>query len=608
MIYFSAGVKKFFHENRIRIFWSVLLGLASTFFFISWITPLLLNGKDFSGRSLPIQILLLVGTWILAFLILYFILWLSEKIVQNQKVQRNITRLLDFLNAIKPIQLAGAVITIGLLLLLLILHLRLVFFPYQMEFREGAIVLTTEAFLKGINPWALENNLTYINVYGIVYNALVFPFAAILGNSLWIHRLISFLAVIGQLVLVVRVMRLSGISWLYTGFAAVFLWLGQIYYTTPMARPDTLGQFFFLLTILLPLLGNYSTKSLILSLLFGWLGFFTKPYFVLGLPLVAVYLFLFKNKLRAIGYAFAGVLLIALSSLVVNNFFEAYFLNVVFSHIADTNSIYEFLVYQTIRYLGEYWSVLLVAFIAVITSAAGVRFGKIEKFPVDFNLQKPLLSFKLDILLFCLLISCVLIFASLGRHNGTRMAYYYQLISPFLIILVFGILTRHPQARGAAIICVSINLIFHAYGNLKPDLQPWPVDYWQKIQSSLQQSREVIHSPAITYEVMKAGMPVMNSGQTSYFYPYPQRDFFLYPPKEKIQEIGDEFFATLAQRIANREYDIILVDDPYPAFAKRRYYETYYSPGEVITISMPHTEQIWPIRLMTPRLEEVPVP
>lgn len=604
----AAGINKFFNQNRIRISWSVILGIVSTIIFINQITPLLMGGKEFSGRSLPFQLFLLAASSIFTSLILYFVLSLSGKLVKNQKVQRNITRVLDYLNGRKSIQLVGALIAIGLLLLLLVLHLRLVFFPYQMEFREGAIVLTTEAFLKGINPWAIENNLTYINVYGIVYNALVLPFAAVLGNSLWIHRLISLMAVIGQLVLVAKVMRQRGISWLFIGFACVFLWLGQIYYTTPMARPDTLGQFFFLLTILLPLLKNFSTKSLILSLLFGWLGFFTKPYFVLGLPLVAVYLFLFENKLRAIGYAFAGVLLIALSSLVVNHFFEAYFLNVVFSHIADTNSIYEYLVYQTVRYGGEYWSVLLVAFIAMISAAASVRFKRITDFPVEFNLRKPFLRFKLDILLFCLLISCVLIIASLGRHNGNRMAYYYQLISPFLLILVFGILTRYPQTSGVAILCISINLLFHGYGNLKPDLQPWPVENWQKIQRYLQQANEVIHSPAITYEVMKAGLPVMNSGQTSYFYPYPQSDFFLYPPKEQIREIGDDFFATLAQRIANREYDIILVDDPYPAFAKRRYYETYYTPGEVINLSMPHTEQMWPIRLMTPRMEEVFTP
>ncbi len=608
MVDFPAGIKTFFHKNLIRLFWSGILGLASTLLFIDQITPLLLGGKNFSGRSPEIQVLILVGFWLAGLLTFFIILWLSEKIYQNHKVQQIVSSLLDILNKSKAIHLTGGVVVIGLLLLLLILHLRLVFYPYQMEFREGAIVLTTEAFLKGINPWSLENNLTYINVYGIVYNALALPFAAFLGNSLWIHRFMSFLAVIGQLWLVVKVMRQKGIAWLFAGFASIFLWLGQIYYTTPMARPDTLGQLFFLLTIFLPVLGNFSKKSLFFSLLFGWLGFFTKPYFVLGLPLVTMYLFLFENKLRAIGYAIIGILWIVISSLLVNHFFEAYFLNVVFSHIADTNSIYEYLVYQTVRYITEYWSILLVAFIALIASSVNLRISKFGKFPVNFNPQKPFLLFKMDFLLFCLLISCVLVYASLGRHNGNRMAYYYQLISPFLIILVFDILTRYPQVRAVAILIISINLIFHSYGNLKPDLQAWPVDNWQKIQAILKQSNEVIHSPAITYEVMKAGLPVMNSGQTSYFYPYPQSDFFLYPPKEKIQKIGDEFFANLARRIANREYDMILVDEPYPAFAKRRYYKTYYTPGEIINISMPHTEQVWPIRLMTPIMEEVSAP
>lgn len=567
-----------------------------------------MQGKAFFGRSLPVQITLLIGIWLAGFLLLSVLFWAIGKIVNHRTIREKTIRALDILSTSRPLFKIGMVTATALLALLAILHLRLVFYPYQMEFREGAIVLTTQAFLEGINPWSLENNLTYINVYGIVYNAVVLPFAALFGNTLWIHRLVSFLAVIGQLILIASVMRKKGIRWLYVLFTAVYIWLGQIYYTTPMARPDTLGQLFFLLTILLPVLGNFSRRSLIFSILFGWLGFFTKPYFVLGFPLVAAYLFLFENKRTAILYALAGGVLIGISSLVINHFFEAYFLNVIFSHVADTNSIYEFMLKQSARFVGEYWSILSIALVAVIIAAVGIKLDEFRGHILNFKAKQPFFYFKMDILLFCLLIAAVLIYASLGRHNGTQMAYYYQLISPFLLILVFGYLERHPQLSGLAVICISINLIFHGWGNLKPDLKPWPTENWIRIQHYLEGQTEVIHSPAITYEVMKAGIPVMNSGQTSYFYPYPKSDFFLYPSKDRIAQIGDAFFAELAQRIAAQEYDIILVDAPYPAFAKRKYYETYYQPGEEIVISMPHTEQTWPIQVMTPIQKDATAP
>ncbi len=172
-----------------------------------------------------------------------------------------------------------------------------------------------------MNSWKLENNPIYLNVYGFVYNLVLLPFAWLLGNKVWIYRLGSFLAIIGQMVLIARVLRKFGIRWMLTAASLEFLWLGQIYYTTPLARPDALGQFLFLAAILIPWQQNFSKKSLILSAACGWLGFFTKPYFILGSGLVAAYLFLFVSKKKGLLYSLGLGASLLVAAVVVENCF-----------------------------------------------------------------------------------------------------------------------------------------------------------------------------------------------------------------------------------------------------------------------------------------------
>ena len=76
-------------------------------------------------------------------------------------------------------------------LLILAVQIKIITFPYPLELREGAIKLSTHTLLNGVNPYALANNPIYINGFGLLYNLLVLPFAALFGNLLQLHRLIN---------------------------------------------------------------------------------------------------------------------------------------------------------------------------------------------------------------------------------------------------------------------------------------------------------------------------------------------------------------------------------------------------------------------------------
>jgi hypothetical protein len=70
-------------------------------------------------------------------------------------------------------------------------HYELITFPYLVDSFESAMLLTTDLMLKGENPYALENMPLAINVYGINYHLVVYPFARLWGATLLVHRAVA---------------------------------------------------------------------------------------------------------------------------------------------------------------------------------------------------------------------------------------------------------------------------------------------------------------------------------------------------------------------------------------------------------------------------------
>lgn len=597
-------MKGYLHKNEKRLLFYTLMGALAASFTTEPLFNFVFRSKDFAGRSMSIQILASVVIALTEMMLFLCLDWLFQRYVMPSGVQRKIWNIVDsglhFLNSTRVPKAAGWLTVVVIGGVLLAVHLRLVFFPYQMEYREGAILLTGDAFLRGINPWALEINPIYINVYGFIYNLLVLPFAWMLGNKLWIYRLISFLAIAGQIWIIARVMRSRQISWVWVSFAGLFVWLGQIFYTTPLARPDTLGQFFFLLTLFIPLLGNFSTKSLWISGACGLLAFYTKPYFVLGVALVALYTFLFVNKKKGLVYGsvFLGGFLF--SALLVNRIGEAYFLNVYFSHLADTNQIYAYMLKQSQKFARDNWSLLLMALIAILKAV----FDQPNQLPrIQIHLKKmaqPLFSAPMDFNLFNLFLSGVLIYFSLGRHNGTMQAYYYQLLTPFLVIVIFQYLQRHPKLGGLALVLVAVNLLTQGYENLKPDLVTYDTQSWKKIETYLTGKKNVRNSPCAVTELVYQQIPVKNSGQSEYFFPYPENQTFFYPNLERIRQVGDAYLASDRQQLQAGNFDLVMIEGTDINYFKDPIIAQKYQKVDTITFDMPHVFQSWQVDIYLP--------
>ena len=140
-------------------------------------------------------------------------------------------------------------------------------------YREGANMLLTEYILKGRNPFMLMNQPLMNTNKGAFYNLLVVPFAAIFGNTLALHRVISIVFILLSCGLVGWCLRYFKISWPISIAGGTIVFAGLLFYIGPTARADGLGTFLYLVSGLIPFMRKFDRQGLLISATAGILAF-----------------------------------------------------------------------------------------------------------------------------------------------------------------------------------------------------------------------------------------------------------------------------------------------------------------------------------------------
>jgi hypothetical protein len=599
-------------ENKInqllgpkRVFFSLLFSVAVAWGFKDTITLFLLGGKSFSGRSFIGQVgivgLIIIFSFIFWGSVVNIFGWLFSRYSMwfNQKLELiglwvNRIVLKRSIVWVFPI-LAG--------IILLITQIRLISFPYELEYREGAVLLTTEGLLHGINPYTLENNPIYINVYGAVYNLFVLPFAFLFGNSLALHRIVSALFTFCQVGLIIAILRQRKTSWLFAVIAGLFIWLGQMASTSPLARPDTLGEFLFLCSLFIPYYFGFKPLSVIFGVVFGIIGFYTKPYFILGIPILLGYIFLFISKKEAILGGIGSLIGLVATALIVNRFFEAYFLNTIYSHIADAGDSLPYLIGQIITFAQNYWSILLVSGLGLLGLVVKAEIRTISRLlKIDIShLARPLLALEFNFFIFCLIPPAILIISSMGKHTGATQIYFYQLLTPFVMIPFISWVNSMNWQKGFVLVLVMINLITHSLQTLAPDLDFSVTPGWNRLTQILSNRSHVLNSPVSVSILTSINQPVMDSGQTWYYRKISMTPSWFYPDLDHWKQIDRDFLNSIQTDISQKRYDLIMLDPMNKYQIDTNLVQTYYQQDGEITVEMPHTSQIWRIELWVPK-------
>jgi hypothetical protein len=558
---------------------------------------------------------------------------------------------------------------------LLLNHYKIIVNPFQNEFREGAILLTTKALLSGINPYDLANQPQYTNVYGIFYHLLVYPLAKIFGLSLPIHRILSGLFIVSTCIGTFGILyKKLQVSWLLSLSASTILYAQLIYLVNPLARPDGLGLFIFLTGLYIPWQYQFSRLSLLASVVLGILGLLTKPYFFLLIPYIGVYLFLFKSKLKSIKYGLLALATLLFTVVVINLFFKSYFNNTFFAHLnAPIGNIllndpyFSFIQFR--RYIQHNLGVSIVcllipSILILLTVNSFIRnkfshkniYNSLPKIKFNLtNLDQPLVEInkpifiitvdldkkdldetdestvnqELGFIIFCLLMSMLVFFGRMGHHHGNWLIYIHQLISPFLLILIFKAIDyqwRSPinltqisfikSKRIEELLQQSFQdlyrLIFaglivlnlctlttndfmyeFSYGN----------EQWSRLSNLLAKHQNILNSPAITSLLIEQNKPVYDSGLSEYFRDgIKSRKVFGIPfvMDQKTKDRFQEFKGSIESQVKSKQFDLLVLTPNYSPFISENLVKQYYHLSVTMPAPMLFTLQNYELEIWEP--------
>jgi hypothetical protein len=481
--------------------------------------------------------------------------------------------------------------------------------PYPIEYREGAAQVMTQFLVHGQNPFTLENQPLGMNNYGILYAAIVWPLAALFGNTLLIHRAVSFAFILLTGGLVYQAIHKSSRD---AGMAAACAALAAIALATRGglgAFPSSAGTFIFMAALLIPAQRSFSCRSLMFSALLGLLAFYTKPYFVLCFGTVATYVFIFVSRRRALLYAAVFIALFAAAFFVVRAWLPLYFVDVLASNLSNTTRVPEYLVKQLRQLLKEFYPAALLGIIALVAAipalrARGTRSLSLLSPSKLAASDRPVLSTPLDYFAYAFVVSTAAFIFVLGLHVGNYMAYAYQLMLPPFVIWLGRLFARPGRWVWIQVPLLILNLFTFSAARLDPAfLSQGSARPWARLYEYVDRSTRVLNSPVLVPEMIRRDMPVLDSGQTEYFYNvnrelYPGNNL-LGPSYETLAGRGQQYLSSVNDAIANQAFDAIMVTDQLNIF-DQNLMSRYYQPTLSMAVNMPQTDHEWTIDVWTP--------
>lgn len=476
----------------------------------------------------------------------------------------------------KTSQIVFAIFLIFFAIRLFLYHYHLVIFPYSAMLREGAMMTSTDALVKGLNPYAMALQPQYVNEYGIIYPLLVWPLAKIFGTTILIHRIVTAISILISCLLIFLVLVRMRIPILLNIWAILMLYSSLLYpgTSTPCIDPAATGMFLFLVTIFVPWFCRYSYKSLIISMLCGILAFYTKPYLVLGIPIIGSYLFLFVSKEKGLFYTFLWLLLTLLSVILVNQTLPAYFDNCFFvsANMGPSWESMDRLYLQIHLYTGLHqWVLLLMAvFILGFTFEFFLRnpidriLKNIRQFFLNIRInafKEPLIKLNFPLVVYAGLCSAFVLYMSLGRHGGAMLWYFFQLLSPFFLITAVWLFSRHLLWPIWCVLFLILTLhtmtIDQGDKWFDKDLLGWP-----QLSQLVSQHQHILNTPLIAPLLIEQHKEVYDNGQAEYFLSGGQRNYWMKGVFKEDQQVYLQqmiFFTNIKLMVENKEYDLILL-------------------------------------------------
>jgi len=478
--------------------------------------------------------------------------------------------------------------------------------PYQIGYREGAPQVITQMLINGQNFSTFEYQPLGYNAYGLGYHAAVLPFAMTFGNTLFIHRAVSFIFILLSTAVGFWVVFHQRCNAALALINSAFIMVAFMGWGGVGSAPTTMGTFLFLAATFIPFIWSFNNKSLILSAILALIAFHTKAYFVLSFGIVAAYLFLFISKKKAIGYGILFLALFAIAFAVIRVAYPLYFINIIHGNASNTFRTFERL-YTQLFWLTVYFLPALLLTGSMLWNESQTRKNASSPARAGFNLpdlSKPLINIRPDYLLHAFIVSLSAFVLILGSHIGNYLAYSYELVVPTFLFWFF---VNFDQKRTLTVISASlivINLFYWQYITLNPQMlaQRSSVE-WKKVFSYLDPSLNILNSPTLASRMIELGMMPVDSGQTDVYYLMDSYPFnaLMGPSYEEYFNDGIAYTDAINASISAREYDLIITTKDVDVFYDVNLIVEHYEMIDQLILYMPATEQKWVAEVWEPK-------
>lgn len=449
-------------------------------------------------------------------------------------------------------------------------HFKLISHAFPLDYNETGMLVITSTIAQGDNPYSLESQPARMSLYPALYNVLVAPLSHVFGNTLELHRAVAGVFIIGCSALCFYLCRRESGTRTDSFVAAALVYAALLFYSTPIASPNSFGLFLFLCAITVPWVNNFSTRSLVVTILLGILAFFTKQYFIASLGYVALYLFLAESKKHGVYFGLAALAALIVALALVCYLLPFYLQNTFFAVGLSAKSASSDKI--VIPQFGEYANIYLPLLAIVVVAIVRNFYSGVIKKPLHrqdaqkpfflnlADLDKPLLLHKPNYIWVCFACSVMITALVLGKNAGNHLTYLFQLISPFLLVGTFALISGVPKWRWPFRVLV-VFALFNSYFMLPTDFSVDEAS-WSIIRKEIAEADEIYASTLVLQEILKKDATVYEDGHTRYFVFSRNLPSWLGSTDQAhtVQEVWARYVELIQGKIRNQEFDLLLMD------------------------------------------------
>jgi hypothetical protein len=478
--------------------------------------------------------------------------------------------------------------------------------PFQHEFREGAMAATAYALRLGLNPFSLKHQPQFVNVYGPLYPVITALLAKDPQSSFIVARVVSSAAIVANcLVLSWWISRVSspliaigaGVCFLFHqldassgGFPAS---LGTLLLVAPIAWIDVRGA---------------TVKRVVGGGLIGALAFMTKPYFiVVSVILGLVSLTRLSWRATLLYGVLTGVTLIGVF-LAYAYLFPALWINTILHHMAVVRFDPQYRSEQVAFFARQTWP-LLCSFV-VFLIALSLRYCR-------ETLRTTLTTVVRDPAVLAACLTGALFYFKMSGHSGSALGHYLcHIFTPFFLVVwskalwglclrIEGEAARLSRALGALLLSGSV-FLSHAW-HRPLGLTSEERGAWELVRSYVRQSSLVLADPPSVSLLMENKVPIVDSGQSEFFLTggaTPEIIHWAVPDyADKATSKVNALATRVSRAVRQGKYDTLIATQGFPQFFDIPNYATLYEQCADAELAMPLSSQRWTVRIYRRRGE-----